>query len=339
MKDAPPRRHVRMPLLFGLAASLVVHAVAIIPLLTAVMTARGQARHLEARFEPEDFRKLPPPPPPEVNLGLDDATASTLTWIGYEEYEEHLAALAEVEQAAFTPYPGGAVSPAPPNEGEPAAPPEPQDDRAADSPVTDEGPAEGASPFSLPAFLSRLDALGPLGARETQPVAAGEAMGPLERDAPSAAAPGDGKKDGAPKETGDRSTPLVNVPPGPAAPAPEVGEPADKQSDPTPTVRVSIAELRIGRPLAAAGLEIKTQKPEFTILMRLTAAPGNPLCELRFRRDGKPARCLILRSSGDSRVDAAIQSSLYRWRAKGKKLEDLADGETVTVRIRIVLGR
>ena len=327
-----------MPLLLGLAASLVAHAVVIIPLLTAVMTARGQARLIEARFEPEDFRKLPPPPAPEVELGLDDATASTLTWIGYKDYEAHLAALSEVEQAAFTPYPGGAVSPAPPSEGEPAAPPEPEA-RATDSAATDGGPAEGASPFSLPAFLSRLDALGPLGARETQPVAAGEAMGPLERDAPSAAAPGDGKKDGAPKETGDRSTPLVNVPPGPAAPAPEVGEPADKQSDPTSTVRVSIAELRIGRPLAAAGLEIKTQKPEFTILMRLTAAPGNPLCELRFRRDGKPARCLILRSSGDSRVDAAIQSSLYRWRAKGKKLEDLADGETVTVRIWIVLGR
>ncbi len=328
----------RMPLLIGLAASLVAHAVVIIPLLTAVMTAQGQGRRLEARFEPEDFRKLPPPSPPEVKLGLETATASTLTWIGYEEYEEHLAALSEVEQAAFTPYPGGAVSPAPPSEGEPAAPPE-LEDRAADSAATDGGPAEGASPFSLPAFLSRLDALGPLGAREIKPVAAGEAMGPLERDAPSAAAPGDGKKDAAAHKTGARSRTLANVPPGPAALAPEVGEPADKQSDPTSTVEVSIADLRIGRPLTAAGLEIKTRKPHFTILMRLTAAPGNPLCELRFRRDGKPAHCLILRSSGDPRVDAAIQSSLYRWRAKGKKLEDLAAGETINVRIRIVLGR
>jgi hypothetical protein len=34
-----------------------------------------------------------------VELGIDDSETSTLTWIGYKEYEKHLARHAEVEQA------------------------------------------------------------------------------------------------------------------------------------------------------------------------------------------------------------------------------------------------
>ena len=36
-----------------------------------------------------------------VKLGIDESNATTMNWIGYAEYEQHLAELAEVEQAAY----------------------------------------------------------------------------------------------------------------------------------------------------------------------------------------------------------------------------------------------
>lgn len=38
------------------------------------------------------------------------------------------------------------------------------------------------------------------------------------------------------------------------------------------------------------------------------------------------------------RVDRALLSSLYRWRAKGERLGELTGDETVNVRLRIVLS-
>jgi len=38
---------------------------------------------------------------PEIELGIDSSKESTLTWIGYEEYEEQRARFAEVEQASM----------------------------------------------------------------------------------------------------------------------------------------------------------------------------------------------------------------------------------------------
>lgn len=37
----------------------------------------------------------------DTRLGIDESSASTMNWIGYDEYRQHLAELAEFEQAAF----------------------------------------------------------------------------------------------------------------------------------------------------------------------------------------------------------------------------------------------
>ena len=47
--------------------------------------------------EPEVEEK----PEEKVELGIDESDAVTMNWIGFSEYEKHLAALAEVEQAAL----------------------------------------------------------------------------------------------------------------------------------------------------------------------------------------------------------------------------------------------
>lgn len=64
---------------------------------------------------------LPSPTPPQVPLGIEQSTTSTLTWIGYEAYQEHLARTAEQDQAAMdatvdeVQHPGpGAGQPLPP---------------------------------------------------------------------------------------------------------------------------------------------------------------------------------------------------------------------------------
>jgi hypothetical protein len=63
----------------------------------AAETAR---RVLQERARRE--QRLPADPrEEEVRLGIDESDASTMNWIGYDEYRQHLAELAEFEQAAF----------------------------------------------------------------------------------------------------------------------------------------------------------------------------------------------------------------------------------------------
>ncbi len=97
--------------------------------------------------------------------------------------------------------------------------------------------------------------------------------------------------------------------------------------------------MKIGKPLSAQGLEIKTRRPDFTNLQRLTALPGNPLYEIAFDRTGRPRKVKPLELAGDKGIDAAVQASLYRWRAKGKPLKILGPKETLKFRIRIMLSR
>ena len=98
-------------MLLGLLVSVMLHAIFLVPALVAVLTVQANnPGRLNARFEPEFFREPETPPEEIVELGLDrPAPKSTLTWIGYEDYEEHLAALADIEQAAFQTTPQRAL--------------------------------------------------------------------------------------------------------------------------------------------------------------------------------------------------------------------------------------
>ena len=75
-----------------------------------------------------------------------------------------------------------------------------------------------------------------------------------------------------------------------------------------------------------------------TILTTLTAWPRNPVCRVSFDRDGVPVKAVLVQATGDSRVDAAIEASLYRWRASGKELEALKDDQTVDLTIRLLIN-
>ncbi len=288
-------RYSRLPLLIGLSASILVHQAVLLPLLVVVMTAQGRPRSLKARLDPEDFRKPPPQPEEMPALGLDVDTAATMTWIGYEEYQAHLAALAEVEQAAFTQDPTRAG---------------PTQVAAAAQPASDQA-VQASDATELPQTE----------AKKVEPLAAKAAEHEAKKVEPQTA-----------KVQQQKPTSPSN-----ANPDARQGDPSDRESDPTSTIDVPLTDVQIGKPLAARGLELKPARPRFTTLIQLTTAPGNPLCEMRFRRDGVPALARIVESSGDSRVDSIIRSSLYRWRASGKPLQALSGKQTMKVQIRILL--
>ncbi|MHC5023860.1 MAG: energy transducer TonB [Planctomycetota bacterium] len=365
-------RRRNLPLLIGMIVSLCAHGYVLLPLLVQTMHGPGGPTITMADFDPEDLRVPDPDPelPDEPILGREEGAPSTLTWIGYEEYEEHLARLSEVEQAAFVDQPTGddgepQPAPVPEQETTPGedvstaavaaaseAPPEaevsdPVEPATTAAPEQQTGLAPPGAQLTAEAQEDLADLLAslmtPLGAalrppaeQDDKPVdpahlqdpAAGRDQ-PTEQPTPTEEPT---KKAGAQAAPAQPTT--ADAPPG----TPEQGEKADKESDASSTVDIPLDKIRVGKPLAAQGLELRPRRPRFTTLQRLTAAAGNPIVEIRFGRDGVPRRASILQSSGNRGIDRAIESSLYRWRASGKQLESLGEKETVDLRLRIILS-
>lgn len=145
-----------IPLSICIIASVAIHAMVLLPSLGGALTGQPGAEPAGLdEPEPEQASSTPEPEQPErpnplirrpiemerVQLGIDNGSEQPLTtWIGYEEYQEHLARLSEVEQAAMrmTDAGGGEPSAAPPGAmslASPTAPPSPSD--APPSPITE----------------------------------------------------------------------------------------------------------------------------------------------------------------------------------------------------------
>jgi len=99
-----------LPVPTAVLLSIVLHVLAVAIFLWA-STASGQSQAITHEVPTDEESAEEPPAEP---LGIDKSEAETLTWIGYEEYAEHLARLSEVEQAAMSTAPtaGGGGSPA-----------------------------------------------------------------------------------------------------------------------------------------------------------------------------------------------------------------------------------
>lgn len=150
-------------------------------------------------------------------------------------------------------------------------------------------------------------------------------------------APGGGVA-GAQPTDGSANAPRPPSPSGaPGDTAGRTGELSDKESDPTSTIDVPMQNWRNGRPLAARGITLKPARPRFTTLNLLDGIGRNPIGELVFGRDGVPQSARLIRSTGNSGVDEAIRNALFRWRASGEPLEKLKPGQTVTIRLRLIM--
>jgi len=370
------RRRFNWPLLGGLLLSLMLHVVAIGPLM-AMMSSSTPIQSMDAQFDDDDVL-LPKPKreDPQPPLGLDEGTASTLTWVGYDEYQEHMAELSEVEQAAFTPHthttpPRIQIDSSPPTSltqtpvNESISVPESELIAQSDSPPSGEG--QSATPNQSTSILPDL-------AVKDVPTQISQAS---EFSSEPKTTPFNvGDEESAPSQTNDPQEPAIPqkkqtpepiqmktsmrqlmktlqqmaaayataarqipTPDSPSESEPEPGDPADKQAQPTSVVDVSLDDIKIGKPLAAQGLELLPRKPEFTTLQMLTASPGNPLVFIMFGPDGIPRKAGVVETSGDYRIDEAIRNSLYRWRAQGKPLEKITGDQTIDIPIRLILTR
>ena len=102
---------------------------------------------------------------------------------------------------------------------------------------------------------------------------------------------------------------------------PTAADRAEKESDPfdlTESFRIVPGHVIVRR-----GIEIQTVKPRFGVATRVSMLPGNPTAKVRFDRNGRVIRVWLTRSSGYPSVDLPVVASMYRWRAKGKKLAEL----------------
>ncbi|MCH2135038.1 MAG: hypothetical protein MK101_00485 [Phycisphaerales bacterium] len=82
---------------YSFAGSILVNTLIVAPAAVVAFTAQPSAA-----ISPDASHDLAlelPPPDDEIDLGIDESDASTLTWVGYEEYMEHVARQAEFEQA------------------------------------------------------------------------------------------------------------------------------------------------------------------------------------------------------------------------------------------------
>ncbi len=328
--------HSIIPLVLGFVASVLAHVAIIVPLLVAIMTASGwQSVRLDTAFEPEDFKasEQEPDQDDEVRLGIDARTPSSFTWIGYEEYQEHLAVLAEVEQAANSPAAPAQLSD--PLNAEPPELPE-----LSELPEQDQSQPEidaRAAAAQLSKLLEILElAASPTESTNDQADTPNTDLTGLQRALASLDELLAKAMEKAREETEVVATNPPAPKPNPQA-APTSGNASEMESDPTSKLEVPLADIKLGKPIAGHGLQIKPRRPSFTTLTMLTAAPGNPLVEIRFPRSGRPVRAQILESSGDRRVDEAILNSLYRWRAQGEQLEALGEGQSIPIRLRIML--
>jgi len=338
----------------SLGVSLLLHVLVLLPYFhrsASGVSASASSVAADLAVHPPDPSDRPRP----IEPGIEESQAITMAWIGYEAYEEHLARLAEVDQAAFTPDPQPAEAGGPAAVMEVAEAQEPVEADVADAAESVEEleslAARGlADDEQAPQVPERSDeAFDPadvmrqvMGALASGAPPAGTMRQPdvdpeVQRDAQEAS-----PQERAETSAQDASPEGASDGPGESAESadapPHEGAPRDLESQAASTLDLRRDQLHPGRPIARQGLELFPRQPVFTTLTRMTALPRNPIVEIRFGPTGVPLEAEIMRSSGNQSVDDALLSSLFRWRAHGAALAELASGETADIRIRIVLN-
>ncbi|MBC8203445.1 MAG: energy transducer TonB [Planctomycetes bacterium] len=281
------------PLCIAFVASLAIHFT-VIPLFT-------NKQFVSPFAPPTDASHLETPPleKPEIVLGIDQSEASTLTWIGYEQYQKHLARLADVEQAAMQ-----LEQPSPKPAAQEVVLEQPQknikkilDDLSETiAPVTD-------------AATKLIDALRGLQFSFASPTP------------PPTVQPSHSREQ------------VVEANPKP------VSEFSDLESDPTSIVEVPRENWKTGRPIAAEGIILRPRRPSFTAHQSVTNAPNGLTAVLVIDNRGRPIDVEIIRSTGSSSIDRSLVASLYRWRAAGEKIDAVLENESIHITIHISLSK
>jgi hypothetical protein len=239
-----PRDGVRLGLSF--AGSLALNGLFLFPGMVVLFSSSPSQAIGSAAAHNSQLQETPPD---DLDLGIDESDASTLTWIGYQDYMEHIARRAEFEQAQLRASLGerasGSTLPVPPTTT--PAPPAPdsapvqvQPDSATPSqdtaPQATEPPAtpaeKAAQETGLPADPTAPDTL-PTPADET-PAAPAPGVEPPS-DAQTPAGETSDASPLTPKETNTQPTPdsPTQPPASPSSPAAPAVTPSPQPTDAT----------------------------------------------------------------------------------------------------------
>lgn len=283
---------------------------------------------------------------PKVRAGIESSEHSTLTWLGFTEPEEHQARLDTIDQAAMSPEPI-AAPPKPksvPVQGSPAEQSPPVERMPEPDPTP---PTEPVTPTAVAAIERSLSdgmtrAMELAKSLREQAMLAVALSDRAQTQQPSAepSKPVEPSKPTPPTKAGVATDAdgRDHEPEGGAEATPQQATESEKESPATSTIKP--VRVRPGKPAAAQGLDITTVRPKWTFVTRLSALPKDPVLWVKFDRTGKVTHVGFVegKSTGDDRVDGPLIDALYLWTAKGKALEKLAEGETLTMTFAIDLG-
>lgn len=149
----------------------------------------------------------------------------------------------------------------------------------------------------------------------------------------------------SPAEEIERMGPPRPAREGPPTPEVRQGAPgfaADAEADAAAIREAIDVRMTPGRVLAAAGLQITTVRPQWSIVTRAMALPRNPVVRVVFGRGGNVlfAEFVNGQNTGDAAVDGPLIDAIYRWRAKGERLAALSPTDPragLTMSFRIIL--
>ncbi|MEM7227770.1 MAG: hypothetical protein AAF432_03045 [Planctomycetota bacterium] len=351
MDERRPRARLGM----AIALSLVMHALVILPLFMATLEPRITRSMTDAVLTAQ--RAEVEIPENEVQLGIEESAESTLTWVGYDTYEEHMATLSAVEQSAFTLSPeqgvptevaGDLEAPTTPVEAaQPVEAPETAEEVVDASSESPEESVEVEEPLdvtatsepmpsavqSMMALLNLAEKFAPVFEVETPADPVTDKPVTTPRETPPATV---AQNVTQPKPVAAAEPPRPAPKPGDEqADEPLPGEVSDRQSPATSTVEFT--KIKAGKTVSAQGMELKPKKPELTTFQRLTSRPCDPVVLMQFRKDGTVKHAEILTASCSPGFDASLLASLYDWKAKGEPIDALDGDELVTIRMQILL--
>jgi hypothetical protein len=244
-----------------------------------------------------------------TRLGIERSDAVTITWIGVEEPTPHEAPKSETEQALQSLGTTGGAAP-----GRTTASPAPEEREQTAPDATPTKPWRlRLSDVSIEMPVERLKDL------FEQLVEAGATA--------------------AERAGGETS---VEGPGGPEVPS----EPKNADREADAVSRRKPINVRPGSPVAAEGLKIKTVRPNWTLLLRTSARPANPLVAITFNPEGKVRLAEFetkdgqRMTTGNQDVDAVLLNAIYLWTATGEAIDELdpSDPESgVTISMWIIL--
>ena len=115
--------------------------------------------------------------------------------------------------------------------------------------------------------------------------------------------------------------PDVDVPAQPGSKADPTAAPRiDAEAD--PVSRIESAHLVPGGVWAQHGIRIKTVRPRWPIVTRMTAVPRNPIVRITFNGEGKVTGVRWVRTSGWKNIDGPLRIAIYKWSAEGNFPEE-----------------